>query len=477
MLLSLLTGLSLTVTASLPTTSLETPELRGPREAVHSVAPGGSARRGAASGSSLADYGDREEFGVGGTRERIGTGYSVTTTPVPGKLGLYDLRLTGTGTGWVEKFLLQVPNVSTDVDVPLLVGFHQYSVSHNAIRIQTEFLDEAISRGWYAVLPLGATDINFSSLDSQINTEFVLRWVMKRYNVDRNRIYGVGFSMGGGNVLNYAARHLDPARGMFAAIVNHTGSVSVRDVYLSDPGVRWALDILFEGTPDQQTFSYQRSSVIDLDPVTRAIVPNVNHATNLVHIPMQTWVGTDDPLTYLREQNLILASHLDSIGANHTVVEVPTTGHSWDTLDETAVCDFLAQHTLTLPTSGSILADRDGTYFHMNVTQRVTDSFTRFRWVAEPENNKFSVLSAVNLQQLVVHSVENGLDPTQPVRVPVLAQDGQGVEVILTGFSSAPVAVTRDGAPESAWNYDASSSTLRLIEPAGGFHVWDVAPN
>ena len=37
--------------------------------------------------------------------------------------------------------------------------------------------------------------------------------------------------MGGGAALSYAARHRDPERGAFAAVVNHTGTISLRNTY------------------------------------------------------------------------------------------------------------------------------------------------------------------------------------------------------------------------------------------------------
>ena len=41
---------------------------------------------------------------------------------------IYSLRITGTGTGWDEDFLLGIPPEPLE-PAPLLVLFHQYSVS------------------------------------------------------------------------------------------------------------------------------------------------------------------------------------------------------------------------------------------------------------------------------------------------------------------------------------------------------------
>ena len=114
----------------------------------------------------------------------------------------------------------------------------------------------------------------------------MLDWIGAKCRVDRTRIYGVGFSMGGGSVTSYAARHLDPARAMFAAVVDHTGGVALRNTYASEPddadsddntpqvGDNLEVpDILdgWYGAPATHLFGYQRCSTIDMDPLNGQI--------------------------------------------------------------------------------------------------------------------------------------------------------------------------------------------------------------
>jgi poly(3-hydroxybutyrate) depolymerase len=400
----------------------------------------------------------------------------ISAIPVPGYERLYELTITNTGTPWQESFLFQVPAVPASMDVPVLVVFHQFGVSHFDVSAHTGFLQEAAARGWYLVAPLGATQINFSSIDSQINTQVVLKWVLQFFNVDRERIYGVGFSMGGGNALNYGARHLDPDEAMFAAIVNHTGVISLRDTYLSDPAARPFLELLFGGSPSTKLFEYQRSSVADLDPMTQAVVPGADLSRNLAHVAMQTWHASNDPLTYLVNQNETLHSHLKGLGGDPELVVTPGSGHNWGTMDEAAACDFLAGEQLAIPAKGAALVDQDGPYLHMEVWQDAAGAFTPFRWQVRPDLNRFSIGMTENLKRVRVNTFANELDPTATLQVVLGTSDGLPDELTFTGYDQSPTEVTRDGSVAAIWIWSSTEKTVRIVEQDGGYHFWRIVP-
>ena len=144
-------------------------------------------------------------------------GRSDRLPPTPGGApGVYSISFNDTGTGWQESFLLAVPRNPLP-SPPLLVMFHGYSTSENSCLTQTPLMKMAMERGWYVVAPLGAHQMNYGVPYSQANIEFVLDWVLHTLPIDTDRIYGIGFSMGGGGVSSYAARHLDPDHARFAA--------------------------------------------------------------------------------------------------------------------------------------------------------------------------------------------------------------------------------------------------------------------
>ena len=405
-----------------------------------------------------------------------GTGFLGGDYPPPGVPGLFDLTLEGTGTPWVENFLLQIPDAPPPQLVPLIVVFHQGDASHRDVLFNTEFLYEAAARGWYLLAPLGATEINFSSIDSQINTKFVLDWVLENYNVDRSRIYGVGFSMGGGNALNFAARHLDPTGGMFAAIVNHTGSVDLSDTYDKDNNAAAYMNLLFGGPPAGDDFTYRRSSTVTIDQQTGTVIPERDMVRNLLHVPIRTVIGSFDPLDYLTWQNFRMHLHLDEMGGQSEFLVVPWFTHTWNILDERGACDFLAQYSLQIPTWGRALVDRSGNYFHFDVTQAQSGKFTPFLWSIDAGANSLSLANTANLSELRLATISAGLDPSVPLELFLAAQDGDADEIVLADYSTPPSKVLRDGVATTSWTWDSTTGSLRLVETSGAYHSWRIVP-
>ena len=174
-------------------------------------------------------------------------------------VGGFLVELQNSPTAFAEEFFVQLPpSPSKTTRSPLLVAFHKFGSTALDIPVNTDFEQECFNRNWFLVAPLGASPKSFSSISSQANTEVVIELMVDRFGayIDSNRIYGVGFSMGGGNVMNYAARHVDPSRPMFAAIINHTGPVSLRQNYIEQPKNQFILDIWYGGSPDQFPFKY-----------------------------------------------------------------------------------------------------------------------------------------------------------------------------------------------------------------------------
>ncbi|MEM7305196.1 MAG: hypothetical protein AAF682_00930 [Planctomycetota bacterium] len=380
------------------------------------------------------------------------------------------------GTGFDETFLLKVPPASA-FPAPLLVAFHAYGVSQDDIDVNTTFEEECEQRGWFLVAPLGASQVSFSCQQSQIHTELVLDLVSSLWptGVDPARIYGAGFSMGGGNALNYAARHLDPAHAMFAAVANHTGGVALLDSYANQPAVHWVFEFWFGGPPAAQLFEYQRASVLNFDEAS-AVDLDSDLARNLTHVPVRSIYTSFDPNKYLIDQTKILHSHLQFRGGTSLLLVKTGFGHSWNTLNEAQTCDWFEQYSLQLPLSGETLADHDGAYFHFFVRQDAPLAFTPFTWAGDPALNQLTLSATANLERIEVRTASLGLDPAAPLTVVLSTSDGLADEVLLDGYSQAPASVLRDGL-RAAWTWNRSTGTLLLAETDGGAtHSWVVTP-
>ena len=390
-----------------------------------------------------------------------------------------------TTTNFVEKFIVAVPTPLPQTPAPMLVAFHSFGVTAQDIVQNTRLIEEAHARRWYLVAPLGASGVHFSSIQSQINTQAVLDWMLGRFQIDRQRIYAIGFSMGGGAATNYVARHLDPNNAMFAAVADHTGVVALEDVYVNDPSVKHILDFWFgNGTTGSATpFKLKRSSIFNFNQSTLQVDTTSNLARNLMHVPFYLTRASVDLIWYLPRQNDQLDLHLQALGkqpgAGYEYVVVPFTGHTWAMLNFTQVCDWLALYSLQLPLSGDTLADQDGNYFHFAVQQDQVEVFTPFSWEIDLANNRLHISQTGNLARLRVDTLSAQLDPAAVLTLVLSTADGLGDEVVLCDLTQAPGQVLRDNvpAPAGSWSYSALADELTIIESDGAAqHTWSIVP-
>ena len=384
--------------------------------------------------------------------------------------GVYSLTMESTGTDWEERFIVGVPADPID-PAPLLVCFHQYSASERDTYLHTNLFDEAMSRGWYVVAPLGAHEVNCGISYSQQNIRVVIDWLSEVVRIDRARIYGVGFSMGGGCALNFAARHLNPDQAMFAAVVNHTGTVSMRDIWhrAQDTSVL-EHPLMFNGSPYERPFAYQQASTIELTPWS-GVDRRSDLARNLGHVAVQTWCAPQDPLKHLVRQTRALLRHLMRFGGEVDCHEERSSQHVWDTLDEVEALDFLETKRLVLPTEGthSVLAIHDGRWLHFDLEQAVSGGFSAWRWHADSGSNLLYLDGLRNIEELRVRARDLGLNPEKTMRLILGEQLGhtphsqRTTRLVLAGFDVAPRVVLREGEP-ARFEFDPERGELTLTE-------------
>src|SRR5262249_44851959 len=130
---------------------------------------------------------------------------------------------------------------------------------------------------------------------------------------------------------------------------------------------------------------------------------------NLSHVPLRDWMANNDPMQYLRDQTTAFDGHINGQNLNNTLTIVNGDVHSWDTLSDQAVCDWLSTFTLQLPTAASTLADQDGTYFRFYVNQVRPGSFTPFSWVLDSVNNRVTLYNTANLSRVSIDVTSAGL--------------------------------------------------------------------
>ena len=127
------------------------------------------------------------------------------------------------GQDTLDVFSYQIPeNYDENIEYPLLVTFHQWGGNQDS-NFYTEFDEEANERNWIMLSPYGGSSNNYNHQGMQDMVEQEIIWIQNNYNINKNRIYMVGGSMGGASGAIYANNHLNPKKPMVAA----TASASV----------------------------------------------------------------------------------------------------------------------------------------------------------------------------------------------------------------------------------------------------------
>jgi len=404
-------------------------------------------------------------------------GPNITAQPT-GDPRVWDLTFHRMSSGWEESVLIGIPT-SHATPAPLLVAFHSYGHTPQDILQNTSYFDEALSRGWFVIAPLGAHKFHFNVDYAIQNIRDVLDWFAMIEPIDPDRIYGVGFSMGGGTATNFAARNLDPGHARFAAIVNHTGSASIRGVY--DNSLDTSLlenPQMFGGSPTAFPFAYAASSTVDIDFVTARVNPATDLARNLTHASVTTWAVAGDPLGYLVDQSHIFHGQLYGRGGDSRLIMGGGNQHDWSTLDETAVLNLLDSKQYEDPEIGRIhrtLISNSGFWFHFHVNQHSAGQFTPLRWFVDVPSNRLFVDRARNLKSLGFRAATLGLDPDADLEVVVANTDGQALDLVVEGYDLAPASVHRNGSSAGNWTWDPITETVTLFEASpGSYPSWTI---
>lgn len=392
--------------------------------------------------------------------------------------GLIPAGAGGTGTIFPEIFKYQLGNSYDENGPPhpVVVAYHGFGSSANSVAVQSLIDEECDARGWVYVSPTGLDDQLFGSPICQQHISVVIQWLLDNFNVDPDRIYMVGFSMGGGVVTSYAARHRDPDGIMIAAV----GSVSATldwsmEWHQGAASVKTLLQNVynFGGTPGSQLFNYLQSSALHFTQGTYPPLPGtldeaLSMARNNGPVPTYVTYDTGDTIAWVPGVNDALIGLLEDAGG--TVEAVITSGtldgggapapHSWAVLDEVDLCDFFEGRSVTRrPATFDGLQDLGGEVSWAETIQATAGDFTVVSGSALPASDELILGDVANARRVVVDASAAEVD-AMPVRITASGAPGEDFLLELTGFASSP-----------SYLLDAATSTLVGLvdsDPAAG---------
>jgi len=212
----------------------------------------------------------------------------------------------------------------------------------------------------------------YASLESQYDIIGTMNYMLDHYNVITDRIYLVGYSMGGQIATVTAAKFPH----VFAAIFDNKGPTNMAQWY----GEQWEQDWMkrechIGGVPQDPThnpFCYQRRS-------------GVSFASNYVHMPISITHSVSDTLVPIHHSR-DLRDAINSYGPDRLasvyedIVVGPTCPPSYHCYepDPMAVLNFLEQFTLNNnPAHINITTDESKSYHWLNIAQTNGDHWSQ----------------------------------------------------------------------------------------------------
>ncbi len=390
----------------------------------------------------------------------------------------------------IERFQIQVPLAAILPPFeprPALIGYHFFGVSEQAVFNQDIPL-RCASRGWFLIAPFGVSQINFANKQSQDSLDSILNWIEQFIQLDSERLYGLGFSMGGLNSLSVALRRQDEGARRFAAVGSLLGTVD--PVFAFNQGTPTLQTLMqspdvFGGTPDSAPFAYERIATARLSPGL-AIDDQRAGVNNLFDTGIYLGINVADPTTALLTQNQALAGYLQSKGFNVFVdsfAGVPV--HAWGSFDHTNVFAFFDGQTKPSPVNESALpvdlyADRTTPVRFTQVRNLDPNTVARYS-VSRPAGggNSLSVEELRGVRELFVDGPQLGLQTGSPVTLTTFGEfpGAPGARIVLPGYASLPSSVTVGGAAPAFLSHNPQNGEL-TIQPRfdSAFAVTSIVP-
>ncbi len=355
-----------------------------------------------------------------------------------------------TGTGFPEMFEYLIPTGydPEGAPVPMIIGYHGYSLSHNSVAIQSTLHVECDERGWIFVAPTGADQQIFGTAASQTNTDLAVQYMLDNFNVDPDRLYMVGFSMGGGITVNYVSRHRDPNGIMIAAAATVSATMDWTMEYnLGTPAFQTQVMqnvANFGASPAVDLFAYQRASGQyngqgSYPPFPANLDEQFTMATNLESTPFYVTWDIFDQLTQVSFMATSLVGLLQGLGTEVLSISVAGTPqpHSWAVLNEDALFDWLDGRSVErLPPAFDAQLERDSTVSWATLAQRDDEAFSYVQGNAN--SSRLVVEGVVNAKQVTVDLAAAGLSGIWPLNVRATSADADGFRLAITGFDQCP---------------------------------------
>ena len=303
----------------------------------------------------------------------------------------------------IDVFSYQIPTFYDEsIPTPILVAFHQWGGNENST-YYTTFDEEANDRGWIFLSPYGGSSNNYNHQGAQEMVKNEIIWMQQNYNIDSNRIYMVGGSMGGASGMIYANNHLNPNEPMVAATASGSGILDCERRAIEMDGnnsmIEW-----FGGNWDEVPFEYHRNSAIYFLDLNQSM------HINLQYTPLYFDFGITEPhRTHAEEMYEIMLEY-----NNNMWIDIePTGSHGFSVMDEAHVCEWLSTFSLiTNPMDINLKLDEPSKAYWIQAVNQI-NSLDFISIEASKNENSLIIYNFENSDSLILDILNQNLEDYQ----------------------------------------------------------------
>jgi hypothetical protein len=274
--------------------------------------------------------------------------------------------------------------------------------------------------------------------------------------------------MGAQSVLCFAARHREDPIARCAAVAALQGPHDLSDTYARESApLRAWMERLFGGAPFVDQRPYRRSSVVRLDSQRLFAAAEPSYALHLLDLPLLLVHAPDDPLLYLRAQNVALGTFLRARGA--PVVEWSVRGHvpphDWRIAPARSVCDWLGLHVAGEPPRVcELVSDGEVARVGVRLTPREGAAFATALVAHDGARWELTRLRAARAVEIDVAAL--GEPPAPRFEFSLRRGSASLEELQVLGLTQRPEAVRRGSRAVREFRWSAEEG-LRLAVPDG----------
>jgi acetyl esterase/lipase len=422
-------------------------------------------------------------------------------------------RMDGSYDSVRQRVYMQLPAFPSGND-PVILVFHGFGYDRHWRQTNGgsnhfddelhELMDAASRRGWITAsieargtTSLGEGPYSYGNPEMDQRITATIKHLETTFGIRDRRIYTFGYSMGGADALNYAARHQDPYGWRIAAAWSWSGVIDVTHLD-GDPAFFWAI-----GDYNADPLPYLAASSVKTDPGcigSGALGTNYDEGLsqifNTEEIPVMVTRADNDNgeaiCGYLTAEQFSLSGGLPNLSLDPSF---NASHFSVSDFDAAAIAQFFAGHRIanTLPHSGfKTVAVTDGRYGHFDVSLDNADEPGVFGWEFITTGNQNALdlsPAASNLTVSGVSELAFRVDDTSGLESPLVSAQWLFIRVkdtaarlsfALENYPQLPSMVTLYSPSNhpAIWSYDPGSGTLSLgpLMPGAGPYLWEVRP-